>query len=283
MLHRLLGLLLLLSTPLYAEIVTQEMPGGLVATAEYQAGDADKPLLLFIHAFLQTRNFPTSKRLAEALGEEGYPTLSPTLTLGVSDRRGSLPCESLQLHSIDQEAGEIARWVEWAMRQGHQDIRIIGHSAGSVSIVAYLDQFAGRIPESVRKTVLISLTHYGAGRPAAFETTELEREARQLQQQGSLEPAEFALAFCEKYPARPGDYLSYLHYSAARIRNIIADTPVETHVVLGSKDFRIGKRWIDQLVSNSARVHVIEGANHFFDQSHEFDLLDVIGEIIEAP
>ncbi len=283
MLHRLLWLLLLLSAPMHAETVRLEMPGNLVATAELMSGEADKPLLLFVHAFLQTRDFPTGKRLAESLNEEGYPTLSPTLTLGISERRSSLPCESLHLHSIDQEATEIARWIDWAMQEGYGNIQLVGHSAGSVSIVAYLDQYAERIPEAVRKAILISLTHYGPGRPAAFETEELEKQARRLLQQGENDPADFALAFCEKYPTRPGDYLSYLKYSASRVQKIIADTPVETHVVLGSKDFRIGKAWIDQLKNNSARVHIIDGANHFFDQSHEFDLLDVISELIEAP
>jgi len=280
---RLLGLFLLFSTPLYAEIIVQEMSNGLLASAEFRSGEAEKPLLLFVHAFLQTRNFPTSKRLAEALGEEGYPILSPTLTLGISDRRNSLACESLQLHSIDQEAAEIARWIDWAVRQGYADIQIIGHSAGSVSTVAYLDQFRGRIPENVRKVTLISLTHYGPDRPAAFETTELERKARELQQQHRNEPVEFALSFCEKYPARPDDYLSYLNYSAAKVQEVIANAPIETHVVLGDKDLRIDRQWAEQLKNHHARVYFIEGANHFFDQSHEFDLLDVIGEIIEAP
>ena len=283
MLHRLLGLLLLLSSPTFAETVSLKMPDGLLATAEYLQGDEDKPLLLFIHAFLQTRDFPTGKRLAESLNEEGYPTLSPTLTLGISDRRSSLPCESLQLHSIEQEASEINHWIEWAIQQGFRNIQLIGHSAGSVSIVAYLDRYAERIPEAVRRSILISLTHYGPGRPAAYETRDLAEKARRLLDQGRNDPVDLALAFCESYPTRPGDYLSYLHYDASRVQKIIADTGVETHVVLGSSDFRIGRNWINQLKNNSARVQIIDGANHFFDQSHEFDLLDVIGEILETP
>ncbi len=282
--HRLLGLmLLLLPAPILADTVRLEMPDRLVATAEMLPGEANKPLLLFVHAFLQTRDFPTGKRLAESLNEEGYPTLSPTLTLGISERRNSLPCESLHLHSIDQEARELAGWIDWAEKRGHRNILLVGHSAGSVSIAAYLEQYSGRIPKAVSKTILISLTHYGPGRPAAFETPELQRKARDLLSQGLDEPTDLALSFCEKYPARPSDYLGYLRYTASRVQQIVADTPVQTHVVLGSKDFRIGERWIQRLKNNNARVHIIEGANHFFDQSHEFDLLDRIGEIIRTP
>ena len=279
----LLILLWLPAQPVSAEIVQQEMPGQLLASADYRPGENGKPLLLFIHAFLQTRDFPTSRRLAEALNEEGYPALSPTLSLGISDRRNSLPCESLHLHSIDQEVEEIARWVDWAVARGFDSIRLIGHSAGSVSVVAYLDGYRDRLPKAVDQAVLISLTYYGPGRPAAYETAELEQRARQLMQQGKNEPVPLALSFCEPYPTRPGDYLSYLRYTAERVQQILADSPVPTDVVLGGKDFRISKEWIDQLKNHSARVHIIEGANHFFDQSHEFDLLDVIGEIIEAP
>ena len=284
MLHRLLlGLLLLLPPTLQAETVHLTMPGDRIASAELLPGDTDKPLLLFVHAFLQTRNFPTGKRLAESLNEEGYPTLSPTLTLGISDRQSSLPCESLQLHSIDQEAEEIQQWVDWAMQRGYRKIQLIGHSAGSVSVVAYLDRYADSLPEAVTRAILISLTHFGPGRPATFETAELATRARQLLEQGRNEPVELALAFCEKYPARPSDYLSYLHYNADRVQQIIAESPVQTHVVLGSKDFRISQRWIERLRTHSARARFIEGANHFFDQSHEFDLLDTVSEIIEAP
>ncbi|HHJ13087.1 MAG TPA: hypothetical protein ENJ79_01740, partial [Gammaproteobacteria bacterium] len=68
----LLTLLWLFAQPVSAEIVEQEMPGQLLASADYRPGEDGKPLLLFVHAFLQTRDFPTSRRLAEALNEEGY-------------------------------------------------------------------------------------------------------------------------------------------------------------------------------------------------------------------
>ncbi len=279
----LLCLLCLPAQPVSAETIQQEMPGQRIATAAYLPGDEDKPLLLFVHAFLQTREFPTTAHLAEALHEEGYPTLSPTLTLGISDRRNSLPCESLHLHSIDQEVEEIARWVDWAVARGFDSIRLIGHSAGSVSVLAYLDRYQIRLPKAVDHAVLISLTPYGIGQPVAYETAELEQQARNRLQQDENEPIPLALSFCKQYPTRPGDYLSYLEYTAKRVQRILDDSPVPIDLVLGDQDLRISPQWFERLKTRHARVHVIEDANHFFDQSHEFDLLDIIGEIIAAP
>ena len=67
-----------------------EVVPGITAEADYWPGEADKPAVLILHGFLQTREFPTVRRLAEALADEGYSVLTPSLTLGLNRRRQSL-------------------------------------------------------------------------------------------------------------------------------------------------------------------------------------------------
>ncbi|MCU7803772.1 MAG: hypothetical protein KZQ96_11280 [Candidatus Thiodiazotropha sp. (ex Lucinoma borealis)] len=51
-------------------------------------------------------------------------------------------------------------------------------------------------------------------------------------------------------------------------------------IILGSSNNRLSLGWKQQLQTLEASVVEIEGANHFFDHSHEFDLLDSIEQLL---
>lgn len=262
---------------LFAETVSLKTSKEIISTAEYHSGEADKPLLIFIHGFLQTRSFSTVARLFDAFHENGFPVLSPTLSLGVSNRAQALPCEAIHLHSLDSDTDEIAQWVKWASEKGHKEIILIGHSAGSVNITAYLAQAAH---PAVKKTILISLSYFGPGRAAAFETEALAQKARDMLQKGDNGIGNFALAFCKEYVSTPEDFLSYYDWSAQQVLTAINVEDSDNYIIIGSADDRIGKKWVSSLQKVSSKVIIIDGASHFFDQSHEFDLLDSVESII---
>jgi len=122
----------------HAAIVRLEMRPGIDASAEYLAGLRNKPAVLLLHGFLQTREFPTVATLARGLQDAGYPVLTPTLSLGIPNRAQSLACEAVHRHSLDEDVAEIARWVDWLKSHGHRSIVLIGHSFGSMQLLAYL-------------------------------------------------------------------------------------------------------------------------------------------------
>jgi len=269
--------LLFCSNVLYAETVSLRISKNINSTAEYHTGEADKPLLVFIHGFLQTRNFSTVERLFNALHESGFPVLAPTLSLGISNRAQALPCESIHLHSLNSDADEIDQWVNWARLQGHKEIVLIGHSAGSVNITAYLAQ---NDHPAVKKTILLSLTYYGPDRPAAFETEEHAQTARNMLQKGDNGLGKFALAFCKEYVSTPENFLSYYDWSDKEILKAINEETAENYIIIGSEDERIKQKWLASLKKASGKIIVIDGASHFFDKSYEFDLLDSVEEIL---
>lgn len=269
--------LALFSSLLQADIISLEMDQDKVATAEYRPGEEDKPLLIFIHGFLQTRDFSTVRRLADAMLENNYSVLSPTLTLGISNRAKSLACESIHLHSLDQDAVEIARWIDWAQQQGHEDIILLGHSAGSATITAYL---ANADSPVVRKTILISLTYFGENSPVNFETSALAGKARDMLKNGENGVAPFALSYCKQYVTTPENFLSYYDWSEQPILDAISRGQLINHIILGSSDERINPQWLAALQKTRNPVVIIDGANHFFDQEHEFDLLDAVETIL---
>jgi pimeloyl-ACP methyl ester carboxylesterase len=262
-----------------AEQVSLTLPEDIVATAEYERGEPGKPLVIFIHGFLQTHEFSTVSRLHNAINQNGYPVLSPTLSLGISNRAQSIPCESIHLHSLDNDSYEIERWVKWAEGKGYQDIILVGHSAGSVNITSYLARNHNR---TVSKTILISLTYYGPGRPAAFETVAHEEKARDMLKRGDTTLAEFALAFCKKYVSTAEKFLSYYDWSDDRIIEAIDRSRSKDYVIIGGADERIAQDWLNKLESSTAEVIVIDEASHFFDKSQEFDLQDAVEDILET-
>src|SRR4030066_1423496 len=122
----------------HAVIAQQEMRPGITASAEYLIGERSKPAVLLLHGFLQTRDFPTVATLARGLQDAGYTVLAPTLSLNIPNRAQSLACEAVHKHSLDDDVAEIGRWVRWLKSRGHHSIVLVGHSFGSLQLLAYL-------------------------------------------------------------------------------------------------------------------------------------------------
>lgn len=277
--HLLIVALLFSIDVVYAETVSLKITKEINSTAEYRTGEPDKPLLIFIHGFLQTRSFSTVDRLFNALHESGFPVLAPTLSLGISDRAQPLACESIHLHSLDSDTDEIAQWVNWGSSQGYKEIVLIGHSAGSVNITAYL---AGHTHPAIRKSILLSLTYYGPDRPAAFETEAHAQMAHAMLEKDENSLGKFALAFCKEYVSTPKNFLSYYDWSDQDILEVINLDNTENYIIIGSADERIKQKWLSSLQNASGKIIIIKGASHFFDESHEFDLLDSVENILSA-
>lgn len=276
----LLSILLMLSWAgsLQAEIIRKPVEDGISATAEYRVGDPSKPAILILHGFLQTRDFSTVRRLANALYDWNYTVLAPTLSLGIDSRARSLPCEAIQTHSMDDAIDELAMWVDWLVTQGHDHIILVGHSSGSATEVAYLKE---RAHPAVKETILISLVAFGPGK-LSYETEAHAKAAREARENDSNALGEYALAFCRQYPTTADNFLSYYRWSRPHLAEALAGLDVPSHIIVGGSDQRMTAAWIDEMEAAHGDVIVIDGANHFFDDAHEFDLLDVFERLLES-
>jgi alpha-beta hydrolase superfamily lysophospholipase len=254
------------------QLVSLEIKPGIAATAAYWPGENGLPPVVIVHGFLQTREFPTVRRLAEALAESGYPVLTPTLSLGIDDRRQSLACEAIHTHDMNGDVAELTHWVDWLARETRRRPILIGHSSGNLALLGYL---ARHTDPPVSETIMISLTYFGQG-PAANETpADAERALADLAR-GQQVLGEYALNYCQKYVATPASFLSYYVWSKDRTVESVKSMKVPTSVIIGDADRRIDRDWMQILQAHSLNVIAVEGANHFFDQQHEFDLLDAI-------
>lgn len=260
------------SPALAGTAVETKLPTGKIATADYHAGVPAKPAILILHGFLQTRAFPTVANAGEALATVGHTVLVPTLSLGVSRRAQSLPCEAVHSHTMSEDIAEIDTWARWLANRGHSRIVLIGHSFGSVQLLEYLNR---RPSPAVAKALLISLTDVEVKQDAKLRgQIGQDLRARIARKDNSL--AEIEFGHCKRYVAPPAALLSYLAITRDSILRGLRKPSVPVEVLLGSADDRMGADWADKLAARGVAIRIIDGANHFFDNQHEFDLQDAL-------
>lgn len=262
------------------ELIELEVRPGVVATAKYWPGESDLPVLILLHGFLQTSNFATIGRLSEALGDEGYTVLTPNLSLGINRRTRSLPCEAVHTHTLEEDVGEIAQWVDWLHKKTGKKVILSGHSTGSLHAIAYL-QNTPNAP--VDFTILISLNYFGKGRfGPLFEASLFEQKAREALARGDTNLDEYSLAYCKSYITTAQGYLSYHDWNNERVRSAIGQLESHVALIIGSKDDRVDAWCLAELENTGTEINEVPSANHFFDQEHEFELLDQFVMIVES-
>lgn len=254
--------------PAHAAIVHQEMRPGISASADYLAGDPGKPAVLLLHGFLQTREFPTVATLAGSLRDAGYPVLAPTLSLNIPNRAQSLACEAVHQHNMADDIAEIGRWIAWLKSRGHRSIVLVGHSFGSLQLLAYLN---ARPDAAVKAYIGLSLIEAQIGdikRPVLI--AQLENQMRSKQHALTTQ----TLSFCKKYTAPPEDLLSYVRWDQARTLKAVKQLPVSVQLIMGDADETLGRNWTRALQHVQTPMVIVQGANHFLDGEHEFTLLE---------
>jgi pimeloyl-ACP methyl ester carboxylesterase len=269
--------LLLTTKSILGEVIVKQPASGFVATARLLEGDADKKALLILHGFLQTRDFFTIRRLGEALHDMGHTVLLPNLTLGIDNRRRSLACEAIHTHSLGQDIAEIDLWTNWLHQRTGKAPTLIGHSAGSLELVAYL---AGKPGSPVEQTILISLLAFAQG-PIAKENTHERQRAEQQLMRGDNSLTPYRLAYCDHYTTTPENYLSYLAWDSNKTLENLNNLAIEPTIILGGDDRRLGDDWLPSLRQAGTDVIEIPSANHFFDHEYEFELADKILELLK--
>ena len=269
--------LLFLSPALRAEHTVSLQVAGIAVTADFRPGKAQLPAVILLHGFLQTRDFPTVSRLADGLASAGYTTLVPTLSLGIPRRAKSLACEAVHRHTLEQDVNEIAGWVDWLAQRHAGPIVFIGHSYSSLQGLAYA---AGKPHASLRQIIALSLVDTEQ-HPAKVSVAALLADAKARVARGDTNLVDFAMGHCKKFPATPKSYLSYANWDRKRVLDLSRRNQVPLNVVMGGADNRMGKGWAQALTAAGVQVDKIEGANHFFDAEYEFDLLDLVLNLLK--
>jgi pimeloyl-ACP methyl ester carboxylesterase len=224
--------------------------------------------VLLLHGFLQTREFRTVATLGNSLHGAGYTVLMPTLSLNIPNRAQSLACEAIHRHSMDEDIAEITRWVSWLKSRGYPRIVLIGHSFGSMQLLAYLNAQPDAAVKGYIGTSLIETRIAQISRPA------LIAQLNDRVQHKQLDLVTQTVSLCSKYRAPPDDLLSYVVWDRTRTLKALKNSPVPMLLIMGTADKMLGHNWIKALQNIQAPMVIVPGANHFMDAEHEFDLLE---------
>lgn len=262
-----------------AATVEIKLASNLVATADYRAGKSSLPAILLLPGFLQTRDAPPISPLANSLADSGYSVLTPTLSLGVSRRNKSLPCEAVHKHTQQDDLREVDLWVKWLNRHGHKRIVMIGHSSGAKDVLAYLSS----VPDiRIERAILVAIAASEVD-PEQYRKALAQKQASSMP--GQLPPLQrFKLAYCKNnYASTVPAYLSYADWNGDLILSSLEKIRVPIDAVLASEDKVVPMALRQQILKSRVPVALIEGAGHFFDGEYEFELNDRISGLLKKP
>ena len=239
--------LTLFVTPVLAESIKLKNASANVITADFSQGSIDASSVLVLHGFLQTSKFSTVSRLVTSLHDNGYTVLSPTLSLGINNRKQSLSCEAIHTHSLDEDADELRQWIEWLYKKTGKPVTLIAHSAGGPAILKYMEDSDAKY---VNHSILISLSIYNAGL-YSNENNEYAEKARKAINDGTNPLDSYALNYCETYPTDARAFLSYYNWNKAKTSEVIGQFNERISIILGTGDKRMEDEWKKQLHVNT--------------------------------
>lgn len=261
-----------------ATVELKIQPNNLIASADYKSGKPGMPAVILIHGFLQTRDSPTIRRLADELTNTGFTTLAPTLSLGVSRRTQSLSCEAIHTHTMQSDSRETEKWIAWLTAQGHKNIVLVGHSRGNNAIQYYL---SGKPASSVKKGIMLSIVDDDSRAidDKRQAMTDFAQQKIKAEDKG-LYP--YKTSFCNKYMSTAEGYLSYFDSTRSKTLKTLKTSKRPVDIILGGLDDRMGKDWPDILKSHGQHVTVIKEGNHFFDGLAEFELAETVSNSLSG-
>lgn len=294
----LLPLVLLLSVAAQGEAIESQY-GGLQLNANLviptippttAPEEAREEIFLIIHGTWAHNQMEIIAALQALLEERGITSLAPTLSLGVDDRKGFLPCESPIMANYGAASEEIDHWVGFLEAQGWRSVTIVGHSRGAAQVALYQNRLARQSAtrKSVKRLALLAPMVWRPGEvSSAYERRWQVPLATVLATASRADETEligpYPLLNCEAVTASASTFLSYYDQALPKdTPTILQDVTVPVTVYLGTEDAAAAWSADDKrhaVINNQVRIVEIDGAGHFF---RDLYLDDVVDDLIES-
>ncbi len=250
--------------------------------------------LLMTHGTLAHGRMEIMATLQDLLAERGLNSLSITLSLGQSERRGMYDCTSLHDHRHSEAATEIALWYDWLAAQGAGPITLLGHSRGGAQTAEFAAapnrDGGARQPAGA---VLVAPAVWWPGKLADDYQRSHEKplapilaRASELVEAGRgdeiLENTDFV--YCADARVTAATFIDW--YSGSKAMDApgsVAASQLPVLVVAGSDDTVVAElpeRMQGVADGERVRFEVIDGAEHFFRDLYAEDLADLVEEFV---
>ncbi len=248
-------------------------------------------VILMTHGTLAHNGMEIIQTLQELLSENGLSTLAINLGLGLSDRHGMYPCETLHTHKHTDALDETGAWIGWLKGQGADNIVLLGHSRGGNQMA----WFAAEHKEPAVKAALLIApqTWDEASDAQGYEARygkplgPLLERAQALVKAGKaddiLENTDFI--YCSDTLVTAGSFAAY--YTAdARFDtpSLLSGIDIPVLVFSGTEDTVVTglAERLSQLENTGQVKHVaIDGADHYFRDLYAEDMVDAIVDFID--
>jgi pimeloyl-ACP methyl ester carboxylesterase len=269
--------------------------GGLTLNGNVEttgAGWQSGPVVLMTHGTLAHGGMEIMQSLQAALKDRGVSSLSITLSLGLSDRRGMYECATPHVHRHTDAVDEIGAWLAWLQSQGVTKAALLGHSRGGNQTARFV---AGRSDAPVTAVILVAPQTATAGYAAQeYENRygkplkEPLARAQALVAEGNgatlMESVDFL--YCAKASVSAAAFVSY--YAPDERMDTPALLPqigTPVLVVAGSED-AVVKGLVEKVqpLADGKRVQlkVVEGADHFFRDLYAEDVADAVKAMLSG-
>lgn len=248
-------------------------------------------VFLMMHGTLAHGKLEILQSLQSMLKEQGYNSLSMTLSLGVSDRKGLYDCPTPHTHKHEDALDEIDAWMEWLKKEGAKKIYLLGHSRGGNQIAWYA---AERPDPVVPKVILIAPMTWEKERADQYYQRAFKKDiasiiakAKKLVAEGKpdawLENVDFV--YCRDTKARAGSFVSY-HGNEPRLNTSFHLPKIKTPVLVfaGTEDSLVTNVVEEtEPLADGKKVKLvkIEGADHFFRDLYADEVIEHIIEFIK--
>ena len=276
----------------YAEEVTLAH-GAITLNARLEVADGKTlgdGVILLTHGTLAHNGMEIIRTLQDLLNQNGLNTLAINLGLGLNDRHGMYPCETLHTHKHTDALDEIGAWIGWLKGQGADHIVLLGHSRGGNQVAWFA---AERDMPVVKATVLVAPQTWDADSEAKNYAARygqplgpLLEKAQALVKAGkadtALENTDFI--YCADTEVTAGSFAAY-YTPDTRL-----DTPsllprigIPVLVFSGTEDSSVAglPDKLAQLENTDKVEHVaIEGADHYFRDLYAEDVADAIVDFV---
>ena len=251
------------------------------------------PVILMTHGTLAHGNMEIMAGLQSMFEEMEISSLSISLSLGLSDRKGMYDCQTPHTHLHTDAVSEIGLWHEWLKKQGVENVVLLGHSRGG-------NQTARYATSTNDKTI----SHVYLLAPQIM-TSKYSRENYKKRYKTPLQPllekAQILVAagkgkslikdvdfiYCEKTQATAEAFVSYYHFPEEKMdtSNLLKSINYPVTVYAGSEDTTVKDlipKTQSKIDGDKSKLVIIDGADHFFRDLYSEEIVEAIVEDIEG-
>jgi len=263
--------------------------GGLSLRADWEPVSADPATaVLLLHGTMAHKDMEIIQTLQTGLGDNDITTLAISLSLGLDNRSGMLPCDIEQVHKHSDALKELTLWVNWLQQKGVKNVWLLGHSRGANQVSSFVRIHPGKIsgllliaPPAVSHAQIAASYQQHNGQ----SLDDLIPLAQMQMANGSGQNLEnIGFLHCQNAMVSPSGFLSYYRDANLDTPALLRGLELPVLLVSGSEDKVSPNIATAAAGLNQPNIEWldVDGADHFFRDLYADDIVDAILERMES-